>query len=94
MYLSHGQLVGTDEFNTAEIRNPNIEIRNKSEIQMTPIKGDAMKPVGRQVAACFGHLKFGHCVLFRASNFVLRIFAFIGRCVQSVTWIIAAASKI
>jgi hypothetical protein len=52
-----------------KILNPNIEIRNKSEIQM-------IKFPKQTLFIQFRILKFVHLKLFRISNFVLRICSF------------------
>jgi hypothetical protein len=55
-----------------KVRSTNIEIRNKFKIQMLKIQNN--KFAARGGGFCFGHLYFGHLVLFRVSDFEFRIY--------------------
>ena len=63
----------------SEIRNPNIEIRNKFKSPMFKwLKQTLSIAISKTSAAqrSFGHLDFGHLILFRDSDLVLRIYTF------------------
>jgi hypothetical protein len=66
--------VGQELCLTGQIRNPNTEIRNKSEIQM--FQGPKQREVGLISLEEFlglGHVGFCHLALFRISSFDMRI---------------------
>jgi len=52
-----------------QIRISKSEILNKSEIRITKIQND----INRWTVFCFEHLNFEHSILFRISNFDIRI---------------------
>ena len=72
-----------------EIRNPNVEIRNKFKSRMFKSETTRACVTTSKLSApqgSFCHLDFGHLVLFRISDFVLRICAFYGETTYPPLW--------
>jgi len=55
-----------NEMYNYKIRNPNIEIRNKSELQNVPMT--ETKQTMPYKLFCLNHLNFCHLILFRVSD--------------------------